>query len=152
MDRCRASEAPVIVAWAGCASLVLAVWWLWSLRLARMSLHWRPQRAIVEWVQVSQEEGDDAPWFQPRIRYRYNVGTRTWRGSRVHFATPWTRNLGEAATPLRGIVVGSEITVFVHPRNHGWSVLVPGEPPGAVQDFMVTMLMVLALMVHVLAS
>lgn len=97
--------------------------WL-SRRQGLRSEGWRPQEALLKEIEIDyRSDGDGGQEFQPKIRYEYRVGARTYSSRRFSYRWPWTSDYSEASSHFVGLVAGSTFTVYVSPSRPSQSVV-----------------------------
>lgn len=87
---------------------------------------WRCHPARVTDVKVETRVDEGAEESKPCIKYHYHYMGAYYRGNKVKYGDLWSANHGKASEFLSGITNGSEITIYVNPKNPRQSVLYRG--------------------------
>ncbi len=93
----------------------------------RASTSWGRVKAQVTKVEIRiDRDPDRVDTYVPVLAYRYRVKGRWYECERFTFTGFYHRSRKAAAGEVRGLVVGSEITVRVHPTTPRLAVYKPG--------------------------
>ena len=90
------------------------------------SSHWRSHPAKVTDVKVETRIDDGTEESKPYIKYHYHYMGSYYQGNKVKYGDLWSTNYGKASELLYGITKGSEVTIYVNPKNPNQSVLHKG--------------------------
>jgi len=75
-------------------------------------------------IEARIDEGTEES--KPYVKYHYHYMGAYYRGSKVKYGDLWSTNYGKAGKFLSGITIGSEVTIYVNPKNPSQSVLYRG--------------------------
>lgn len=91
---------------------------------------WNETTCTVELSRVvSSSDGDGSTTYRPEILYRYEIGGRTYRSSRVTFFGGSSSGRNGKEEVVRRYPVGREAVAFVNPSNPAESVLIRSATP-----------------------
>lgn len=118
-------QIPVLVFW-GFFVVVIFYEILMYLR-GKSSESWRQHPARVVKLGIKVREGDDgSDESQPFIQYEYTINKTLYKGRKVVYGDIWTSNYGDSCDEIQFLKVGSEITVYINPKNFNMSVMKQG--------------------------
>lgn len=94
------------------------------------SSHWPKAQAIVTTSEVSTGTSNVGRWWQPDLRYQYQVGGRNYQSTAVRFLMPLFYHPEEARAIQAQYPQNSATMAAYDPGNPAHSVLQPGVPAG----------------------
>jgi len=100
----------------------------------KSSERWRRHTGTVIDVKVDVDKyrdadeglGGEAHYSMPFVRYKYLYAGRVFKSKRMALNDNWSPDYGESSEAVVGINPGSEITIYVNPKNPKQSVLSKG--------------------------
>jgi hypothetical protein len=120
-------------------------------RRATASLSWPTTTATVLSSEVVERvekdsEGDDTTWYVPTVRYRYEVGGRTYEGARLRFGDIKQHSEKAAAGMIAPYRAGAAISVRYDPAKPSESTIETKKPGLGAPIFVGGILLVFAVL------
>lgn len=113
-----------ILFWA--LSIAAFFYELYQFLMGRASKKWQRLPAEVIGVKVKTRVDDGVEESKATIEYKYFYRNSLYRGNKVKYGNWWSRNYGEAAKKVAGVIEGGEIKIFVNPVRPSQSVVYSG--------------------------
>lgn len=123
-----------IVLWLVC--VILSINEVLTYLKGKKSERWRRYIATVTYIKVDfkkrrYSDSDDfieqeVVYSMPFVRYEYSYAGNIFKSKKVALNDNWTTDYGESSEAVVGINPGSEITIYVNPKNPKQSVLSRG--------------------------
>ena len=123
-----------IVLWSVC--VILSINEVLTYLKGKKSERWRRYIATVTYIKVDfkkrrYSDSDDfieqeMLYSMPFVRYEYSYAGNIFESKKVALSDNWTTDYGKSSEAVVGINPGSEITIYVNPKNPKQSVLSRG--------------------------
>lgn len=107
-------------------SISIFMYELFQMLKGKSSNSWISHPAKVTDVKIESRIDEGTEESKPYIIYYYHYMGSCFRGNKVKYGDLWSTNYGSASKMLLGITKGSEITIYVNPKNPSQSVLYRG--------------------------
>lgn len=99
---------------------------VYQILIGNLSNNWKSHPAKVIDVKIQTRTDDGVEEFRPKIKYQYRYMGSSYKGSKVKYGDLWSENYSKSNDMLCGVVIGSEINVFINPKRPNQSVLYRG--------------------------
>jgi Protein of unknown function (DUF3592) len=104
-----------------------------------VSKRWPRTSAQIVESTVYEDGADVSPRWVPEVVYRYKIGTETFTSRRIRFLMPAMYQSEEASGIVDSYGLGRVVRVAYDPANPSESILEPGLPPKALQQFLLAL-------------
>ncbi len=124
----KGSNPLILVAALVIFGVVLGGLGLSKYRSGQASAEWPTVSGTISSGRVQSHRRDGRTEYMPQVQYSYQVGNRTFTGTRITVSDVYQRNRGSAEDILRKFPAGATVTVYYDPDDPAMAVLEQGMP------------------------